>query len=486
MSLVRKITWKYLRFSSNSKSVMAMTLICILGIAIGVTTLIVTHSVANGFGKAYRKAILDFNAHVLLMTADNEIDDYEKLLSELNVYNISEEEIKEWQDLKPLFAGVEIVEYLWQKYNDYMFRVKYFRGDENFLTKIFEKIDPVNVAQILDEKGLIPVFIKEKLARMSVLSKKGIIAESPFIYREALLVHNEQIRGILIKGVNPSKFEKLSGIKIDREILDEKNTQENSVYLGSELVLELGVKEGDTIKIMMPGKYSSDEAGKFLDMNVGGIFNSGMYDFDSQFVLMDIVLAQKLFNMQGKITGLEIKLDDWSKSKRFAYDLENTLLFPYYATSWEDINKSLFQAVKLEKIMFIIIMGSLIIVAAFNIIGTIMLRILYKISDISILRALGINIHNLEKIFVCQGVVVGAIGLLLGLIVSILFIWSLQEYNWIRIPYDIYLLKTLPVCISWLACVLVSIFTLFICWLTAVIASRKILHLPIIKGLNRR
>lgn len=480
MSVSKNIAWKYLRFS-GSKSVKAMTIISILGIAIGVATLTITLSIANGFGKEYQKSILDFSAHVVLLSTD-EIGNYDEKLDRLEKYKVSNSESEKWKQSFLKISFLKMSEYIWIKLDELYLNVQYSPVVPKFLFNIIEALHPGNVAAWMYRNDLYPKYMVGNLVETMKLYQSGIIGISPFIYREGLLIHKGKIRGIMIKGINPTDFEKISRMNID---FGDAGNIDKGIVLGSFLSKELGAEKGDKVRIMLPQHWSERGATSFDEFVVAGTFESGMYDFDSQFAILDLEVAQKIFDAAGKISGIEIKLDDWKKSQIMAMTLEREFPYPIYASDWRELNKSLFEAVKLEKLMFIIIMGALVIVAAFNIIGTVMLRILYKTSDISILRALGMKIINIKKVFVLQGLAVGVLGTGLGLIAALVLLWSVVEFNWVTIPPEIYLLKTLPVCISFLACVMIAAFSLAVCWITSVVASNRIVGLPVLKGLHR-
>lgn len=481
MSATSKITWKYLKFFSKSKAVMAMTIISILGIVIGVATLTVTFSVAKGFGKEYRKSILDFNAHVVLLSTE-EIDDTADALEKIEKYKSTPEEVEEWKASSNAMSVLRLVEYFWQMFDHMYISAQYSPNLSPAVFDLLDKVHPKSLAEWARSKDIYPKNIVERIVKLLKLSQRGVVGVSPFIYREGLLIHKGQIRGIMIKGVKPSGIASVSNMEVEFPAAE---GGVESIILGSYLAKEIGAKVGDRVRLMLPEHWGESGPSSFKEFEVVDTFESGMYDFDSQFALLELERAQKIFNAGDKVSGIELKLDDWKKSPMMAMKLEQEFPYPIYASDWKELNRSLFEAVQLEKLMFIIIMGALVIVAAFNIIGTIMLRILYKTSDISILRALGMKTSGIKRVFVMQGLFVGIIGTTIGLVLALAFIWSITKFGWIKIPPEIYLLKTLPVCISALACVMIAAFSLIVCWLTSSIASQRILELPVIRGLHR-
>lgn len=398
MTYTMKIAARYMRSGSSSKAVRAMTIISIVGIAIGVATLIITLSFADGFGKEYQRVITDFNAHVMLLSG----------------------------------------------------------GEIPGAGAVLKKLETVS---------------------------DDITGIYPFLYREGLLIDKGEIRGIVLKGTNEDF---LKNLFVDgKSFFGHGEKGMEGVVIGKFLAQELNIRPHDKIKVMLPTQWDKNTKGNFKEFVVNGIFESGMYDFDSQFLLMDLKDSQKIFNVQDIVTGVEIKLNDWRKSKQVAGALDAEFPYPMYSANFEELNKSLFDAVKLERMMFIIIMGAIVVVAAFNVIGTVMLKILYKTSDIAIFRALGMRMSDLKRVFVMQGVATGLVGTGIGVLSAVLLIWSVERFGWLKIPPEIYLLKTLPVCISWSSSVIISAFSLCVCYLTSKLASKKVLDLPIIRGLHR-
>jgi len=485
MSAVKEITFKYLRSFKASRSVAVMSVISFIGIAIGVATLMVTFSVASGFGKAYREAILNFNAHVVLLSID-EIQDAGVVREHLKMFDATDQSKEEWEESRFVRSLLRPIQSLWVSlYRSYM--TSQFKED-GWIKHVMMRGHPIFISEYLYSRELYPKSWVDAIVKIVRQSEIGIVAVNPFVYREGLLIHKGDIRGIAIKGVDLKHMSDFSGTTIT--MFDAVSSPEGEdplpmIVLGEQLVSEISAEPGDSIRLMLPEHWKEGSRESFKEFRLGGSFESGMYDFDSQFVLLDIDDARSLFGLNDVASGFEIKLDDWEKAPIFAGRLEKEFPYPIYASHWQEMNQSLFEAVKLEKVMFAIIMGALVIVAAFNIIGTIMLKVLYKTSDIAIMRALGMEVDQVKRIYVYQGFIVGLLGTAAGLALAVFIIWTIQEYEWIRIPADIYLLKTLPVCISWLAGVMIAAFSLLVCWITSEAASKKVLDLSIVKGLHR-
>jgi lipoprotein-releasing system permease protein len=223
---------------------------------------------------------------------------------------------------------------------------------------------------------------------------------------------------------------------------------------------------------------------QFVTARVAGTFESGLYDYDSQFALMNINDTQKIFETGSIVaTGIEIKLVDPVMADAVAYRINSDLPASYQAITWGELNRDLFEALSLERLVFSIIMGTLVIVAAFNIIGVLVLLICYRAHEVAILKALGLRRRTLEKIFARGGFSTGVIGTLIGLIAGLGICFALKHYHFIRLAPEVYFLKTLPIDISWAICGIIGLFSVLMCWGTSRIAARRLADLPISENL---
>jgi len=296
---------------------------------------------------------------------------------------------------------------------------------------------------------------------------------SPFLWRETLIVAGKEVRGVVFKGSPNEYIKRVSGITL----------KDGEVVIGSSIADEAGIKIGDTVRVLV--SVSNGAPQEFKELVVAGFFDSGMYEFDSQFVLMEIDSERRLFGAGDIASGIELRLRHPNRSESASNALMEVLDYPIQATSWEEINKDLVKAMKLEKLGFSIIMGLFIIVASFNIMGTTVMHILQKATDISILRAIGMPGRDIRLVFLYQGLLIGMCGVLSGILVSSAIVWSIQKFKWIKIPKEVYLLSSLPVSFSWKVTIAVFIFGVFVCFLASLVSSKRVLELPITKELHR-
>lgn len=410
MNWVNLIAKRMLLSRKRRKSLSAMSLIAICGIAFGMAATLVTLSVITGFQKAYEQAILGFNSHMVLLQ-EGEIDDPDTLYSQLNNFRVTDEEADYWKD--HLF---------WWNW----------LGNLDFLS------DP----------------------KMEELKKKGIRAYTPFVYREGLGLLPDELTSIVLKGVDskkvnqvyPINFQPLKGESSHlEELLADRKGSLPPVLLGKDLFdrfFPKGIEDEATVRLLIPkGKWREGKHFKDLaqDFEVVGTFESGLYEFDSQFVLTSIKAMDRLFELDGKISGVEIVLDDASKARFLARTIESSLLTPIQIVSWDELNEQLFSAMKMEKTLFLIIMLLIILIASFNVMGIIVILIISRRSDLAILRAMGAPRRSLYRALSLQGLFLGAVGSIFGIALSSVLLWSLERFQWFELDAQIYFISHLPV-----------------------------------------
>jgi lipoprotein-releasing system permease protein len=202
--------------------------------------------------------------------------------------------------------------------------------------------------------------------------------------------------------------------------------------------------------------------------HVAGVFHSGMYQYDSGMVLVSIPSAQEFYGMEGKVSGIEVKVNEIYKADSIAREIERTVGFPYYARDWMEMNQNLFYALKLEKTAIFIILILIVFVAAFNIVSTMIMVVMDKTRDIAILKSMGATKSTVMRIFFLEGAIIGVAGTVLGNIFGYIFCAALKRYQFIKIPSDVYNVKTLAVTMDPRDFVLISSCALLITVLSAV------------------
>jgi lipoprotein-releasing system permease protein len=237
---------------------------------------------------------------------------------------------------------------------------------------------------------------------------------------QGLLSNGSAVRGAFIRGVDPALEEKVSDIgqHMRAGTLEALRPGEFGIVLGQELARSLGVAPGDRVVLIAP-QGQVTPAGimpRLRQFTVVGIFSVDHYEYDSGLALMHIEDAQKLFRLEGGVSGVRLKLEDLFRATQVAYELSAQLGPEYYVSDWTMQNANFFRAVQIEKRMMFLIVFLIIAVAAFNIISSLVMAVKDKQPDIAILRTLGAAPASITKIFLVQGALIGVVGTALGLL----------------------------------------------------------------------
>ena len=285
-----------------------------------------------------------------------------------------------------------------------------------------------------------------------IMGAKHVVAMAYFLNGQALVRKGEGVAGVIVKGIDPSSEVRVNslGKYIKKGTLD--NLKEDGIVLGSELADKLGVDIGDTISLVSPALINEKKAkasGIFSvegkNFKVTGIFTSGMYEYDSNLVYIDLSKAQELLAVGDIATGASIKVDDAFNVDGVKGVLHHELGPRYDVRTWVDLNRNLLEAIKLEKTVMFIILTLIVMVACFNIASALIMTVLEKTKDIGILKAIGSSSSNVMTVFALQGMFIGLLGTALGVLFGYTACWCLKTYKFINLPKDIYYLDKLPV-----------------------------------------
>ncbi len=254
--------------------------------------------------------------------------------------------------------------------------------------------------------------------RDKIQGQPNLMDSAPYTQAEAMMSNGRRVSGAIIRGILPSEESKVSDVdeKMVSGKLKDLKPGEFGIILGRELANALGVYEGEKITVITP-QASITPVGvlpRLRRFTVVGVFEAGMHQFDRSMALMHMSDAQKLFNMDGKVHGLRLKLADMFNARQVSYEIENTLGEDYWVRDWTNMHSNLFKALKTEKVVMFIILLLIVAVAAFNIISTLVMTVKEKQADIAILRTLGMTPGSLMMVFIIQGVFIGLIGTVLG------------------------------------------------------------------------
>ena len=323
----------------------------------------------------------------------------------------------------------------------------------------------------------------------------GVAAATPFIYSQAMVKSGNSASGVVLRGLAlESAFQVITLEKMKEGRMDflrvDKRPAERiepglidlpGVIVGKELAKNLGIFLYQPISIVSPTGVATPmgmipRMKRFL---VVGIFDSGFYEYDSTLAFVSLKDCQEFLNMGEQVTGVEIRVNDIYKADVIAKAIERKLGFPYWARHWMEMNKNLFAALRLEKRVMFIILSLIVLVAAFNIITTLIMVVMEKNKDIAILKSMGATAKSIMKIFILQGVIIGAVGTLLGAAGGITVALNLSKISvfvenllGIKIlPGDVYYLNELPSRVNYGDVSIIIAGSLLICFLSTIYPS---------------
>ena len=393
MKISNYIALRYLKPKRSNTILSFVSSFSIIGILLGVATLIVVINVMMGFEDNLKNKILGVNAHIIVNRIDGE-------------------PLEHWELFEKLLGNVD-----------------------------------------------------------------GVVGVAPYLINQVLLTSKTNVSGVVVKGIIPEKEINVTSVKkfLKDGDLPAKYTEGSApdVLLGKELANQLGVVTGDEVVMISPfGKKGPlGFTPRMKHFNVSGIFDAGMYDYNSTFALISLNTAQEFFQTGDIVGGFSIKVIDFDKANIIASKIQTQLGFPYFARDWLSMNKSLFSALKLEKIAMFVILTLIIVVASFNVLSLITMTVKDKKRDIAILRAMGMSENTVKKIFIKQGLMIGIFGTVIGNVLAYVICFILKNYKIISLPEDIYFLDSIPIKITPDVFILVTIAAILITLLSCIYPS---------------
>lgn len=305
---------------------------------------------------------------------------------------------------------------------------------------------------------------------------------SPYISERALIISQKKRYGVAVKGVDPKTVDEVSDIRQNINYglfeIDEVKADGRAypgIVLGTYLADKLGADIGDKVQILSPTGITPllSRMPRLQTFQVTGYFETGIFEFDDLFTYISLNQAQRLFDMGSMVTGVEIKLDDLDYADQVANTIDEMLGYPYATVTWFEMNKNLFSWMQIEKWGAFIILSLIILVAAFNIVSTLIMIVLEKTKEIGILKSMGATSSGILKIFVFEGLVAGVLGTVLGCILGYVVCWAQLEYQFFSLPPDVYIINSLPILMKGRDFLMISLAAVAICFLATIYPARK-------------
>jgi lipoprotein-releasing system permease protein len=343
-----------------------------------------------------------------------------------------------------------------------------------------------------------------------VRSVKGVIAAAPFIMNQVMLINGDRVSGIVVRGIDPEKEETVSDLgknmvsgtvsdlktksSVSGEIKGREKKNRAGIILGKELSRRLGVEVGDIVSMVSPVSRVTPVGliPRMKLFKVVGVFESGMYEYDANLSFILLKSAQKFFSMKNGVSGIEVRVADIEQAGNIASAIQKELGFPYLVRDWMRMNKNLFSALKLEKVVMFIILILIIFVAAFNIVSTLFMLVMEKAKEVAILKSMGASCSSIMKIYSYQGLFIGLVGTFLGCAVGFVIVPNLNEivssiesiFGIVAFPSDIYYLDRLPSKIQYMDSFLIVIFSVVICLAASLYPAWRASKLELVDGLR--
>lgn len=302
--------------------------------------------------------------------------------------------------------------------------------------------------------------------------KGEVKGSSAFIHYETMLKSKNAMHGVLVRGIEPREREKVQSLKglvqpdnaldqLQKEIDDAAAGKPvpdvPGIVVGSGLLGIMNAKVGDVIQLVSPSEEKYTELYAF---KIVGVYNSGLKHYDNRLAAMSLVAAQRFFKMGNLVTGLEVGLNNPEKSIQITAKMDQKYNLTF--REWQSFNSPLFEALEKERFVISLIVAMVTLVAAFNILTTIIVSVTQKQRDISILKALGATNRQIVGLFINQGIYIGIIGSMVGIVLALLISKALETYQFIDLP-EPYILKNLPVHYSPQVYLSIALAAIFVC-----------------------
>jgi len=290
---------------------------------------------------------------------------------------------------------------------------------------------------------------------------KSVLAAAPYVSAQGMLSFEQTVRGALVRGVLPDAEEQVADFNryMRGGSMQALKPGEFGIILGAELARALRVFVGDKVTLIAPQGLVTPAAilPRLKQFKVVGLFEAGMYEYDSGLALVHMADAQALYRMEGNVSGVRLKLDDLFRAPQVARELLRLIPGDVYITDWTRSHANFFRAVQIEKNVMFIILLLIVAVAAFNIVSTLVMAVTDKESDIAILRTLGASPGSIMQVFIVQGALIGVIGLALGLLGGIALALNIDVvvpaierlFNTQFLAKEVYYISELPSDLQW-------------------------------------
>jgi lipoprotein-releasing system permease protein len=351
-------------------------------------------------------------------------------------------------------------------------------------------------------------FTEWRQVRDRVLGVPGVAGATPFLYNEVMVSAGQRLTGALLKGIDPATIGTVTDLPRSVEpggdlawltapakipaapARDGRAAGEGTplpgIVIGREMAVQLRVFVGDQVNVISPfGDLGpAGPQPRSRPFRVAAVFYSGMYEYDAKFAYLELGEAQRFFGSGDSVTGLELRVQDVDAARAVMARIQAELGgYPYRTKDWGELNRNLFSALQMEKLVMAVILGFIVLVASFIIVATLIMLVLEKTREIAVLKSMGAGVPGVMKIFVAEGLVIGAVGTFFGLVLGL---GTCLLVDKVGIPLDpeVYYISNLPVLVEPAQFALVALVSVALAFLATVYPATKAARLRPVDGLR--
>jgi lipoprotein-releasing system permease protein len=314
----------------------------------------------------------------------------------------------------------------------------------------------------------------------------GVVAAAPAVYQVVLLSSSAGNKGVEMKGTIPEMESRMSALSDNMVEGSLKDFHGDSVIIGKELAKTLGTFKGDHLQIITAETRMTPigELPRSRVVEVVGLFSSGLFDYDSSWIYVPLPTVQQLMGLGDLAQVVDVKVKDIDQARVIGQRLVAKLGENYDFTDWMSLNQSILQALQLERVVMFITIGLIVLVAALNIVSTLIMMVLEKTRDIAILLSMGATAENIRRIFILQGVIIGVVGTICGVIIGQVISHIADKYHLINLAPDVYTIAYVPFRAAPLDSVIVAASAILISFLATLYPSAAASRLQPVEALR--
>ncbi len=314
----------------------------------------------------------------------------------------------------------------------------------------------------------------------------GVVFAAPAVYQTVLISSQSQAKGVILKGIIPEMESRLSSLSDNMVEGSLKDFHDNSVIIGKELSKTLGTFKGDHLQVISVETRLTPLGAvpRSRILEVAGLFSSGLYDYDSSWVYVPLSTAQRLFGLGDVVQTIEVNVNDIYQARTIGRKIIDRVGGNLEFTDWMTMNQSILQALGLERLVMFITIGLIVLVAALNIVATLIMMVLEKTRDIAILMSMGATNDNIRGIFILQGVIIGVIGTVFGVLIGQITCHLADKYHLISLAPDVYTIAYVPFKAAPLDSVIVAASAIIISFLATLYPSAAASKLQPVEALR--